>query len=170
MSGLDLTAGIIAVLDFSAKVIGILRVYQASFRSAKDDIMQLPNSSGDLIRTPKRLQQLLARPGEQDLKSVVGIRASIDNCRVESKALAKTGTCSTGWECSSALEIKGHREGFQGDGEVVWGEHFGGIVGRPNVAIFFLPNSLQILVLGDLAPRSTMIFSRIKQLPVMPRG
>ena len=80
MAGLDVAAGVIAVMNISAKVAGLCYRYSRKVADAKSDIERLKNHVERLFNTFKELQKALNGQHENKLRATQHLRVDIDFC------------------------------------------------------------------------------------------
>ncbi|KAI4086758.1 MAG: hypothetical protein LQ339_009004, partial [Xanthoria mediterranea] len=80
MAGLDVAAGVIAVVDISAKVAGLCYRYSREVADAKSDIERLKNHVERLLNTFKELQKALDGQHGDKLRVTQHLRVDIDSC------------------------------------------------------------------------------------------
>ena len=80
MAGLDVAAGVIAIVDISAKVAGLCYRYSREVTDAKSDIERLKNHIKRLLNTFKELQKALDGQHRDKLRVTQHLRVDIDSC------------------------------------------------------------------------------------------
>ena len=80
MAGLDVAAGVIAIVDISAKVAGLCYRYSREVIDAKSDIERLKNYIERLLNTFKELQKALDGQHRDKLRVTQHLRVDIDSC------------------------------------------------------------------------------------------
>ena len=78
MAGLDVAAGVIAVVDISAKVAGLCYRYSREVADAKSDIERLKNHVERLLNTFKELQKALDGQHGDKLRVTQHLRVDLE--------------------------------------------------------------------------------------------
>src|SRR4051794_17736354 len=87
MTGLDLAAGVIAVVDLSAKVASLCFQYSREVQRARNDILRLQGQVESLKDTFGRVRQLLDGPDGAKLSASQDIPEAIRSCSARLESL-----------------------------------------------------------------------------------
>jgi hypothetical protein len=89
MSGIELAASVIAVIDLSTKVVALCSRYASDVSSAERDISRLQRESASLNKTLQNLRELLDGPHGGRLTTSRSLCDAVQECSSEFKRLDK---------------------------------------------------------------------------------
>jgi len=89
MTGIELAASVIAVIDMSARVSSLCFQYYTNVGNARDDIARLRKQADGLMAIVKHLQPLLDGPNGAKFETSQNLRDALDDCLSQLAELEK---------------------------------------------------------------------------------
>jgi hypothetical protein len=87
MDGLSGAAGVIAVVDISAKIVSLCYQYSVAVKDAKGDIERVRRKVSDITHILEKIKQLLDSQDKTWLSTTQGLFNSLEQCLEELKSL-----------------------------------------------------------------------------------
>ena len=106
MSGLELAASVVAVIDLSTKIVTVCSRYALTVSNAKDDISRLQHESTSLKKTLQNLRGLLDGPHGSRLAISRSLCDAVQDCSAQFERLGKRLEPGTGRKAMSRLGVR----------------------------------------------------------------